>query len=193
MRRCFHGISKILNSFLSAYSLCLFWWSRLPCWWDRCDKGFLVASSQEPANNRGPQSKHLQETESYQQSREWAWKWILQHLDCLCEILSQSQFSWAWVPDSQKLGDNKCGFGGLPRWLNGKESACNAGNTGDLGSILRSGRSPGEGNGNPLQYPCLENPMDRGTWRVTVQRVTKRWTWLSTQHIKKKNPKPSPN
>ena len=48
---------------------------------------------------------------------------------------------------------------GLPRWFSGKESACNAG---DVGSIPGSGRSPGEGNGNPLQYSCLENPMDRG-------------------------------
>ena len=46
-----------------------------------------------------------------------------------------------------------------------EESACNAG---DLGSILRSGKSPGEGNVNPLKYPCLENPMERGAWWVTV-------------------------
>ena len=45
--------------------------------------------------------------------------------------------------------------------LDGKASAYNAG---DLGSIPGSGRSPGEGNGNPLQYSCLENPMDRGAW-----------------------------
>ena len=50
---------------------------------------------------------------------------------------------------------------GLPWWLSGEESACNPG---DPGSILGSGRSPGEGNGNPLQYSCLENPMDRGAW-----------------------------
>ena len=42
------------------------------------------------------------------------------------------------------------------------------------GSTPRSGRSPGEGNGNPLQYACLENPMDRGVWQATVHRVTKR-------------------
>ena len=47
---------------------------------------------------------------------------------------------------------------GLPWWLSGKESACQAG---DAGSIPGSGRSPGDGNGNPLQYSCLENPMDR--------------------------------
>ena len=56
------------------------------------------------------------------------------------------------------------------------ESACNAG---DLGSIPGSGRSPGEGNGNPLQYSCLENPMDRRAWWATVHGVTKSWTCLS--------------
>ena len=49
---------------------------------------------------------------------------------------------------------------GLPGGSDGKESACNVG---DMGSIPGSGRSPGEGNGNPLQYSCLENPMDKGT------------------------------
>ena len=51
----------------------------------------------------------------------------------------------------------------------GKESAYN---TGDLGLIPGSGRSPGEGNGNPLQYSCLGNPMDRGAWQATVHGVT---------------------
>ena len=64
----------------------------------------------------------------------------------------------------------------LPHWLNGKESACNAGDTGDAGSIPGSGRSPGEGNGNTLQYSCLENSTDRGAWWATVQRVAKSWT-----------------
>ena len=51
-----------------------------------------------------------------------------------------------------------------------KEAACNAG---DQGSIPGSGRSPGEGNGNPLQYSCLENPMDRGAWQATVHGVAR--------------------
>ena len=51
-----------------------------------------------------------------------------------------------------------------------KASACNGG---DLGSIPWSGRSPGEGNGNPLQYSCLENPMDREAWWATVHGVAK--------------------
>ena len=57
-----------------------------------------------------------------------------------------------------------------------KETACNAG---DPSSIPGLGRSPGEGNGNPLQDSCLKNPMDRGAWRATVQEVTKSWTQLS--------------
>ena len=58
----------------------------------------------------------------------------------------------------------------------GKETACNAE---DLGSIPGVGRSPGEGNGNLLQYSCLENSMDTGAWQVTTHGVTKSWTWLS--------------
>ena len=57
-----------------------------------------------------------------------------------------------------------------------KASACNAG---DLSSILRSGRSPGEGNGNPLQYSYLENPMDGRAWWATVHGVTKSQTQLN--------------
>ena len=55
------------------------------------------------------------------------------------------------------------------------ESVCNAADTGDAGSIPGSGRSPREGNGNPLKHSCLENPMDREAWRATVQRVAKNW------------------
>ena len=53
----------------------------------------------------------------------------------------------------------------------------------EAGSIPGSGRSPGEENGNPLQYSSLENPMDRGAWWATVHRVAKSWTWLSDEHI----------
>ena len=62
---------------------------------------------------------------------------------------------------------------GFPGGSDGKESACNAG---DPGSILGSGRAPGEGNGSPLQCSCLENSMDRGAWLVTAHGVTKSWT-----------------
>ena len=59
---------------------------------------------------------------------------------------------------------------GLPCNSGDKESACS---TGDLGSIPELGRSPGKGNGNPLQYPCLENFMDRGAWWAAVHGVAK--------------------
>ena len=65
---------------------------------------------------------------------------------------------------------------GFPGGSDGKASACNAG---DPGSIPGLGRSPGEGNGNPLQYSCLENPMDGGAWQATVHVVTKSQTQLS--------------
>ena len=62
---------------------------------------------------------------------------------------------------------------GLPGGSDGKESSCKAG---DLGLIPRLGRSPGQGNNNPLQYSCLENPMDRGAQWATVHRVAMSWT-----------------
>ena len=64
----------------------------------------------------------------------------------------------------------------FPGGSDNKESVCNVG---DLGSIPGSGRYPGEGNGNPLQYSCLENPMDGGTWQATVHGVTKSRSRLS--------------
>ena len=69
---------------------------------------------------------------------------------------------------------------GFPGDSDGKESACSAG---DLGSITWSGRSPGEGNDYPLQYSCLENPMDRVTWQARVHGVTKSQTRLSKFHF----------
>ena len=62
---------------------------------------------------------------------------------------------------------------GLSRWLSGKEFTCQC-KSHRFDSWGK--KIPGEGNGNPLQYSCLENPMDKGTWRETVQ---KSWTWLS--------------
>ena len=61
---------------------------------------------------------------------------------------------------------------GFPGGSDSKESACS---TGDLGLIPGSGKSPGEGSGNPLQHICLENSMDRGAWQVTVYGVAKSW------------------
>ena len=60
-----------------------------------------------------------------------------------------------------------------------KNLPANAGDARDMGLIPGSGRFPGKGHGNPLQYFCLENPMDRGAWKATVHRVAKSWTRLS--------------
>ena len=74
-----------------------------------------------------------------------------------------------WHPDKTILS-------AFPGGSDGKASAYNAG---DPGSIPGSGRSPGERNGNPLQYSCLESPMDGGAWLATVHGVAKSQTWLS--------------
>ena len=71
---------------------------------------------------------------------------------------------------------------GFPCGSAGKESACNGG---DLGSVSGLGRSPGEGNGYPLQYPVLENSVDRGPWRATVHGVAKSQAWLRDFHMSK--------
>ena len=78
--------------------------------------------------------------------------WLIPGLDIFHSPLSL--FAYLWRAEYDALGHGS----------NGKESACKAG---DPGSIPGSGKSPGEGNGYPAQYSCLENPMDRGAWRAT--------------------------
>ena len=86
---------------------------------------------------------------------------------CLEYLFPAFHFQSVFVP---------CFEVGFPGGSDGKASACNAG---DPGSIPRLGRSPGEGNGNPLQYSCLENAMERRAWQATVYGVAKSWTRLS--------------
>ena len=72
---------------------------------------------------------------------------------------------------------------GFPCSASGKESAFNAGDVRDSSSVPGLERSPGGGHGNPLQYSCLESPVDKGAWRATALRVAKNWAqlkWLST-------------
>ena len=81
--------------------------------------------------------------------------------------------------DKTILKNNKVrGLMGFPGGLVGKESICNAGDTGDSGSIPRLGGSLGGGHDHPLQYSCLEDPMHRGTWWAIVHGVAKSQTWL---------------
>ena len=108
-------------------------------------------------------------------------------------------YSLRWVLQNERATINHCRIGhpkgspchgawthwvllknrGFPSSSDGKPSACNMG---DHGSIPRLGRSPGEGNSNPLQYSCLENSMDRGAWWATVHGVAKSQTQLSDSH-----------
>ena len=89
---------------------------------------------------------------------------------------SRSVVTRGWEEGKQELVSNgyrkgkSIGTEGLPRWLGGKESACQAG---DIDSIPGPRRFPGEGNGNPLQYSCLGNPMGRGAWWATVHGVAR--------------------
>ena len=87
--------------------------------------------------------------------------------------LQRSSFPGSLPPTHLRRGKEKQGFHGGSEV---KMSACNAG---DLGSIPGLGRSPGEGNGNPFQYSCLESPMDRGDWWATVHGVAKSRAQLS--------------
>ena len=82
--------------------------------------------------------------------------------------------SWTWLSNWTEL--NWLYLKVLPWWLSSKESACNVGDAmdaGDVGLIPGSGRSPGEGNDNPLNHSCLGNPKHRRAWWATVHRVTK--------------------
>ena len=84
-----------------------------------------------------------------------------QYIDeSICWYLNHNSFYW------------------LPTWLSGKEPVCDAEDTGDPGSVTGWEKSPGGGHDNPLQYSCLENPMDRGAWWATVHGVTKSWTQM---------------
>ena len=104
--------------------------------------------------------------------------WTVVFCCCCCWGLC---FYPAWaLSDSRKLMF-LTKFGGFWSFQGGasdKNPSANAGDFRDPCLIPGSGRSPGAGHGNPLQYPCLENPMDRGAWRATVHGVTKSWTWL---------------
>ena len=86
---------------------------------------------------------------------------------------------WGFKGKRTKIRATNEGWQGVLGFPGGSEVKASASNVGDLGSIPGSGRSPGEGNGNPLQYSCLENPKDGGAWWATVHGVAKSRTPLS--------------
>ena len=107
----------------------------------------------------------------------------------ICILLNylQNFESWLHIPNRSEVWilDTRVLICGLPQGLNSKESTCNVGDSGDTGLIPGSGRPPGGGHGNPLQYSCLENPMDRGAWPATStgsHRVRHNWNDLARMH-----------
>ena len=107
------------------------------------------------------------------------------HLTLMTSLKTHLQCEWK---GAQTFGPLQVGWpgaeapGGFPGCSAGEESACSAGDPGDTGLIPRLGISPGGGHGNSLQYSCLENLMDRGSWQATVHGVTESQTllkWLS--------------
>ena len=124
-------------------------------------------------------------------SAKFSWESQSDHGDVSCMVLAHLQLPWnlnpafpyffflnlyLFLPHQIFLKKFTICLLGFPGGSEVKTSACNAG---DLGSIPGWGRSPGEGNDNPLQYSCLENPMDGGTWWATVHGVAKSRTQLS--------------
>ena len=96
--------------------------------------------------------------------------------DDVCHVQAQSKLKTMYAVSKLCLFSLSANGMGFPGGATGKETACNAG---DTGSVPESGRSPGGGCGNPLQYSCLENLVDRGAWQATVHEIAKSWTWLS--------------
>ena len=93
----------------------------------------------------------------------------------ICTQAEMTKVNVSWSEKQSNSGEIN-GKWGFPDGSAGKEFKHNAG---DLGLIPGLERSPGEGNGYPIQYSCLENPMDRGTWQVVVHWIAKSWTQLS--------------
>ena len=92
--------------------------------------------------------------------------------------LLSSYILFRWIGIGQDRG-----LKGFPGGTSGENSPANAGDVRDTDSVPGSGRSPEGGNGNPLQYSCLENPMHRGAWRATVHRVAKSRTRLKQLNV----------
>ena len=114
----------------------------------------------------------------------WVWVWVVRGLQeaevgGFVALFMHIHLSWTGHLTLASLSTKGIIIyhqSGFPGGLEGKASTCSAG---DLASIPESGRSPGEGNGNPLQYSCLENPMDGGAWEAAVHGVTRSRTRLS--------------
>ena len=169
--------------------MCYYWWSysSKPQWrvilsaaqmgwlWEGSGSGLMKAGSEVAGVVRvswlswPPRHPHFQHFMVPNPCVTWSWQ--ITHSATYNHLLSIITSSYK--AHSKMFNVGKVGF---PDGSDGKECACNAGHP---GLIPGSGRSRGEGTGNPLQYSCLENFMDRGAWWATVHGVTKSWTWLT--------------
>ena len=126
--------------------------------------------------------KSLQLPECGRTSHSLSWRvwWILRKRKQEWEMPAKAVKRWRGShQDSSVCRVSTTLHAIFPGGSDSKESICNAGDARDIGSVLRLGRSPGGGNGNPLQYSCLENLMDRGAGRAIVHRVTMSQTWMN--------------
>ena len=129
----------------------------------------LRASAEVVACVRSPESSLVIETRRRLKHNKARWG-----QGSCCYVFSDL-FYFLNERSSNIIIDSECEREGLPGGSVVKNLPASAG---DTGSIPGSGRSPGEGNSNPLQYSCLGNPLDRGAWWATIHRITKSWTWL---------------
>ena len=131
------------------------------------------------AETRPAWSSHLYQAVLGEQQDEFSDSFIVSLFATTPEILLSVMFFFESSRDFSLRGSRSPRrHSGLPWWLSDKESTCNAGDARDMGLIPGLGRSPGGGHGNPQQYSCLENPMDRGAWQLIVHGVAKSCTWL---------------
>ena len=137
---------------------------------------FLIHDSQESPSMQQMFSK-CSLSDGYMQ--EWTnWNSVLRSWATFST--SVQVFTWSPVRDLSRWFLHWVrGLMGLPSWLSGKESTYKCRSPRGWGFDSGLGRSPGGGSGNPMQYFCLGNPMDRGAWRATVPGVPKSQTWLS--------------
>ena len=132
--------------------------------------GVLMVSLQLVLTLLPNYSTHVHQTEGFKQ-KAWpgdSFRWCPSSL--IPSVVHRDPGDPGFRTSPHNTLSSSNAMSGLPRWLSVKESACQAG---DVGLIPGSGRSPGERNGNSLQYSCLGNPMDRGAWWATVHGLAK--------------------
>ena len=144
-----------------------------PILWPPHAKSWLIGKDRDAGRDWGKEKKGTTEDEMagwHHQIDGCEFEWTLGHGDGQGGLASCNTWGCKESDRTEWLNWTDCYLLGFPGGSDGKESTCNLGG---LGSIPGSGRSPGEGNYNPLQYSCLENSKDRGVWQATVHGVAK--------------------